>query len=155
MVIPTMVHGYKPQWGEVSNWYFISRRPSEAMQTHGLINFGRTCKLHSLNQGYKLFIKRLHASFVSKKPFYRCDMRFISCKSFIKKSLIGLELILTAFKPLKYNFMLQTWDWLIFVARLRKRNNFMENFGTYDIQRSSNGMLVNLHNNFTCVLSKF
>ena len=28
--------------------------------------------------------------------------------------------VLTAFKSIKFNFMLQTWDMLVFVARLQK-----------------------------------
>ena len=29
--------------------------------------------------------------------------------------------VLTAFKPIKFNFVLQTWDILLFVGRLRKK----------------------------------
>ena len=38
--------------------------------------------------------------------------------------------VLTASKPVKYNLTWQTWNLLVYLARLRKKNAFfMENFG--------------------------
>ena len=80
--------------------------------------------LDSLNQGCKPWLSRIrfHASFVGKTAGKITLLRFRCALSFHLSKSRSCVQSFDSFKPIKFNFTLQTWDMLVFVARLGKKD---------------------------------